>query len=54
MRRSDLTVKVPQVVGKLCELINELIDGFGKVDDGMIGNDKFCNIWYLSAHPGLG
>ena len=37
-------VKVPQVVGKLCELMNKLIDRFGNVDDGAMGNDKFCNI----------
>lgn len=52
--RSDVTVKVPQVVGKFCELINELIDGFRNVDDGVMGNDKFCNIQYLSVHPSLG
>ena len=49
-----MTVKVPQVMGKLCELIKELMDEFGKAGDGVIGNDRFCNIQYLSAHPGLG
>ena len=48
MKRSDVTVKVPQVVGKLCKLMKELIDEFGKVGDDVIGNKRFCNIWYLS------
>ena len=52
--RSDVMVKVPQVAGKLCELMNKLNDGFGNVDDGVMGNDKFCNIQYLSVCPGLG
>ena len=37
-------MNVPQVVGKLCESIKELMDEFGKVGDGEVGNDKFCNI----------
>ena len=49
VRRSDVTVKVPQVVGKLCELMKELIDEFGKAGDGVIGNKRFCNIQYLSV-----
>ena len=54
MRRSDVTVNMPHVVGKLWELMKELIDGFGKAGDGVMGNDKFCNIRYLFACPGLG
>ena len=37
-------MNVPQVVGKLCESIKELMDEFGKVGAGEVGNDKFCNI----------
>ena len=47
-------MNVPHVVGKLWELMKELIDGFGKAGDGMMGNNKFCNIQYLFVHPGLG
>ena len=54
VKRSDVIVKVPQVVGKLCKLMKEFIDKFGKVGDGVIGNKRFCNIQYLSAQPGLG
>ena len=54
MRGSDVTVNVPHVVKKLWELMKELIDGFGKTGDRVMGNNKFCNIRYLFAHPGLG
>ena len=54
VRRSNVTVKVPHVVGKLCKLMNELIDRFEKAGDHVMGNERFCNIRYLSVCPSLG
>ena len=36
---SEMSANVPQVVGNELELTRELIDGFGKMEEGDIGKE---------------